>query len=667
VEAEERYRLLVVDDNPAIHQDIRKILLGLGRLQHDHMLDDLEHAFFGDGSSSAAGQEAGLITPARYEFDIDSAYQGQQACEMAAKAHGSFDPYALAFVDVRMPPGWDGVRTIRELWRIDKQLQVIVCTAYSDHSWEDMIRQLGLSDRLLVLKKPFDPIEVLQVAYALARKWSLERQAKRRLDQLEADVLERSRALEERNRDLKRQIVAREQAEQTIRHVATHDSLTGLPNRILLTDRLEHAVKRAKRSKNRVAVLMLDIDHFKEVNDVWGHAAGDELLRQVAVRLSAELRGGDTVARMGGDEFVVILDDLDSAEMANQVAQRILERFAEAFSIDGHTHQVSPSIGISVYPSDSTTIETLLKTADMAMYHVKKSGRNDYCSYAEWMGSQAVLRAAVKNELSGVLERDELELWYQPLFGAEQGEMVAVEALVRWRHPERGLLEPLQFIPIAEESGQIVQIGRWVCDQAFAQQRRWIDAGLSAVPLSVNVSARQLQHDDLVGLLQELLAKYNLTSDHIAVELTESVFTSDLDRARLVLAQLRDKGIRAIIDDFGTGYASLNRLKTLPIYAVKIDRFFVQNIVDDQRDAAIVMAIITLAHSLGVKVIAEGIEAEDQLAQLRSLQWKRDTTISCDQVQGYLFCRPLPAAELTELRVRNGPAPRQAILGTHQG
>ena len=305
------YRALIVDDNPSIHQDIRKILADQVTSKQDKAIEEFENVFFSDQTSSQV--KGSKAKQRRYRFALDSAYQGQQALELVSQAIGY---YALAFMDVRMPPGWDGVRTIHELWKVDKQLQIVVCTAYSDHSWEDIIDELGLSDRLLVLKKPFDSVEVLQAAHALARKWSLEQQVRRRLDQLEADVRARSVELEERNRDLQRQIAAKEEAERMILHVATHDALTGLPNRLLLSDRLQNVLNRAKRKDERVGVAMLDVDHFKSINDVWGHATGDELLKQVARRLEATLRSCDTVARLGGDEFILVLDELGCREDA---------------------------------------------------------------------------------------------------------------------------------------------------------------------------------------------------------------------------------------------------------------------------------------------------------------------------------------------------------------
>jgi len=625
-------RVLVVDDNEAIHQDLRKILL-----REVSAVDRLELAVFGGNAT-------------QYEaLAIDCVFQGREAYDRVQEALRAGQPYALAIVDVRMMPGWDGIETIEHLWRVDPYLQVLICTAYTDHSWEDIVQRLGARDSLLILRKPFDAIEVLQAAHALIKKWQLHQQLRQRLDDLELSVQHRTRELEQSNVQLKREIADRVLAEEQLKHLATHDSLTTLPNRVLLRDRVAQSLARAKRNDRALAVLLLDLDRFKEINDRLGHREGDHVLQVVAGRLARAIRECDTVARMGGDEFVVILGDLEHTAEAQAATERILAAIGEPLSDEGLDARVTASVGIAVYPADGTDIETLIKSADMAMYQAKSDGRGTSRLCSSWITSRALERATLREQLGRAQRQHELEMWYQPLLALDDGTLTGVEALLRWNHPELGLLEPSKFIPIAEESGLIVPIGEWTILTACEQSRRWQRAGIAPFPVAVNVSVRQLRHPRFADTVRQALAQTELEASCLHLELTESVVMEDLERSRETLLELHAIGVRIIIDDFGAGYSALSRLKDLPIYALKIDRFFIHNIIDDDRDAAIVVAIMALAQSLNVRVIAEGIETQQQIERLRELRLRPLTKPRCDELQGFLLSRPLPDREITAL------------------
>ncbi len=438
----------------------------------------------------------------------------------------------------------------------------------------------------------------------------------------------------------------RRNAEEQLRHLAHHDTLTGLPNRHLLQDRLKQALAFAGRNRAKVAVMFLDLDRFKTINDSLGHLVGDQLLGQVAERLTGALRAGDTVCRLGGDEFVIVLSNLKLASDAATVAGHLLERVAPPFAIDGRELYVSGSIGISVYPDDAETIDALMRNADTAMYHVKESGRNGFQFFAATMNAAANRRLAVETELRAALRRNELELFYQPIIDLETRRVRALEALVRWRHPGRGLLPPGAFVTIAEETGLIHQIGHWALGEACAQARRWQDDGYPVVPVSVNLSARQFRERDFVDAVRGILHRTGLAPQLLEIEVTEHTLIEQIDNASGTLDALAALGVQIAIDDFGVGYSSLSYLKRFAIDRVKIDRSFVRNIPSDADGAAITAAIISMSKSLKLRVVAEGVENEQQLEFL--------AFHGCDEVQGYLFCRPVPPLEAPRLFGANG-------------
>ncbi|MCC6590673.1 MAG: EAL domain-containing protein [Bryobacterales bacterium] len=593
-----KYRLLVIDDNQAIHDDLRKILIG-ETAGHSDLLDD-EELLFETKSVQAA------------QFEIDSAYQGEEGLLKLLHALEEGAPYAVAFVDIRMPPGWDGVETVSRLWEKCPELQVVICTAYSDYSWNDMVRKLGHSDSLVILKKPFDNIEVIQLAHALTRKWTVSRQARLKRRELET-------------------LVAR--ATEDLAYNASHDVLTDLPNRRLFADRLQQAIAAARRSGEQVGLLYVDLDGFKVVNDTLGHSTGDDLLRAVVARMKSRLRQCDTLARMGGDEFTLIATDLHDAESASVLAQRLRSTLNDPFQVEGHELFVTASIGISIYPTDGRDVVELLRKADAAMYEAKRQGRNRALFFTSEIGHASAERLQLETALRTALGQQQFDLHYQPQFELTTQRLVRFEALLRWNHPVRGSIPPSKFIPIAEECGLIVPIGNWVLAEACKTARKWRDAG-NHLPVAVNVSAHQFCRSDFIATVIEAVQAAGIDPTLVELELTESAIVNDLQDFAPKIARLRELGIGVAIDDFGSGYSSFSYLEKLPVAAVKIDRTFLDGLESTPRARSVVKGMVTLAHSIGLRVVVEGVETAGQLRALCESQ--------ADEVQGFLLGRPAP-------------------------
>ena len=431
-------------------------------------------------------------------------------------------------------------------------------------------------------------------------------------------------------------ITERKQSEERMRHIAQHDALTGLPNRMALLMRLAQLLPEARRHGWKIAMMFLDLDRFKIINDTLGHQVGDELLREVACRLSSVVRETDFVARLGGDEFVIILPGISSAADAAVVAGKAIGALSSAIEANGHELHTTPSIGISVFPDDGPDGDTILKNADTAMYHAKAAGRNNFQFFATEMNLITSERLSIEHKLRHAIARNELALCFQPQFHAADSAPTGVEALLRWHHPTEGMISPARFIPVAEETGIIVEIGEWVLATACREMKRWIDAGLKPLRMAVNVSARQLRRRDFCETVANALTLSGLPAELLELEITESSVMENPQEAILILERLGRMGVTLAIDDFGTGYSSLAYLKLFPIDHLKIDRSFVADIEIDLNDRAIAFGTIALAHSLGLKVIAEGVETEDQLELLR--------TNGCDEVQGFLLSKPLYSA-----------------------
>jgi diguanylate cyclase (GGDEF)-like protein len=604
-------RILVIDDNDAIHRDFQKTLGGAAA--PSAKLSAAKAALFG---------EVAVQTSARPVFEMESALQGQEGLWKVEAAMRDGKPFNVAFVDMRMPPGWDGVQTIQRLLAADPDVQVVICTAYSDYSWDEISEKLGVTDRLLILKKPFDPLEVSQLAAALSEKWSLKHKAQLKMDELETMVRDRTAELV---------------------HAAGHDRLTGLPNRALLSDRITQTIERNKRNPElEYALLFLDFDRFKLVNDSLGHDAGDELLAAIATRLTAALRPTDSVsmpeataARLGGDEFVILADGLRDPHDAARIAERLLKTLSEPYTIKGHTITNTVSIGIATSGAGYTRAEDMVRDADTAMYHAKATGKARYVMFDQKMHEEAAARLEAENELRHAAGNGELLLHYQPIVSLETGELESLEALVRWNHPRRGMIAPNQFIPICEETGLIVTVGYWVLREACRQLKAWQTRfpEMPELSMSINVSARQLQAPGLVDEIDRILRETGVSANSIVLEITETAMIQNAETSIPVLEQLKARGLRLHMDDFGTGYSSLSCLHRFPLDGLKIDRSFVA-VMSQKRDyAAVVHAIITLANNLGITLIAEGIETPEDAAMLQ--------TMGCAKAQGYLFAKPM--------------------------
>jgi diguanylate cyclase (GGDEF)-like protein len=424
-------------------------------------------------------------------------------------------------------------------------------------------------------------------------------------------------------------------------HRAQHDALTDLPNRLMLNDRLTQAISLARRNNHQLAVLFLDLDGFKNINDSLGHVIGDKLLQSVALRLSACVRKSDTISRQGGDEFVILLPEVTHAEDAAVSATKIIAEIKKTHNIDEQHLRITVSIGVSTYPNDGEDAETLIKNADTAMYHTKQSGRDNYQFFTPHMSLRAVERQSLEGQLRYALERQELLLHYQPKVNLKSGSITSVEVLVRWQHPEHGLLLPGQFLKIAEDTGMIVEIGQWVIREACRQTRDWLDAGIQAVPVAINISSQEFRNEHFLEGVQVALKTSCLDPRFLELELTETVLMRHVDSTTQVLGQLKAMGVRLAVDDFGIGYSSLSYLTRFPIDTLKLDQSFLHHIAANSNEAIVVRAVISMARSLKLRVVAEGVETPEQLKFLQAH--------GCEEGQGYYFSRPVVGERFEKL------------------
>jgi diguanylate cyclase (GGDEF)-like protein len=479
------------------------------------------------------------------------------------------------------------------------------------------------------ITKPFD-LRHVEAAVRRALEHHELREAKRRYEEHLEELVEQRTA----ERD----------------HLAYHEALTGLPNRILFRDHLTLAIAQARRHEQMLVVIFISIDRFKRLNDTLGHGMGDRMLCGVAERLARIGDEGDTVASCGGEEFALLVSGVSRTESAVRVAQKVQEALKSPFNFDGHELFITVSVGIGLYPYDGADAQTLLQNTGVALAGARQQGGDNYQFYRADMNDQSFKRLELENSLRRAVERDEFVVYYQPQINIKTSQIVGMEALVRWQHPELGLISPMEFIPLAEETGLIVPIGEWVLRTACAQNKAWQEARFAPLQVSVNFSPRQFQQPDLVEQVKRAVGDARLEPRYLGIELTESSIMKDAELTIKTLQQLKETGVQVSIDDFGTGYSSLSYLKRFPIDILKIDISFVRNSTTDPRDAAIIRAIITLAHSLNLKVIAEGVETQEQLRFLSSLR--------CDEVQGYLFGTPLPAEAFRQILLE-GAAPRR--------
>lgn len=732
INVNDRFRLLVIDDNPAIHMDFIKIL----KTSSTSKLDNLSETIFGED-----------IKKEKFpEFEIDVASQGQEGVQLIQEALQKNQPYSLAFVDIRMPPGWDGIETIKHIWELDKNIQIVICTAYSDYSWEETVSHLGKTDNLLILKKPFDNISVRQLACALTTKWKLAEATRSYTENLQRQVYDRTLSLQEslslvkstfesssdgilvlnncgviidynqklltmlgipeevistkseevlidflqtkllhpnefisrikylhtqldeisvdtiKFKDGKifecysqphmldkkiigrildfRDITKRAKLENELKYQATHDALTGLANRIKLLERMRIAIKTSEQNQTKFAVLFLDFDRFKLVNDSLSHEAGDQLLKMAANRLQTLVRSEDTLARLGGDEFVIIYMNIKKEDSFINKIRQILETFQEPFEINQRKIVLTASIGISFFPKDATTVNTLLRNADTAMYRAKAEKGNNFKFYDHAMNMQTLEELDRETELRAAILNQEFFLAYQPQIEVENEKLIAVEALIRWKHPTKGELGPMDFIPLAEETGLIKSIGEWVLRTACLQNKAWQEAGFTPIRIAVNVSAQQFKQMDFIETVRNILKETQLEPCYLELELTENVMLSNREVIRAV-TELKKLGVRIAIDDFGTGFSSLSYLHKIPFDRLKIDGSFIQHIKSTKDDEVIIRAVIAMAKNLNLEVLAEGVETRDQLNFLKRYH--------CEDVQGFFYSKPLTGKELEEI------------------
>ncbi|NJJ55543.1 putative bifunctional diguanylate cyclase/phosphodiesterase [Pseudomonas sp. B14(2022)] len=602
-------RILIVDDTTSIHQDFRKILCA--DTDGEASLDTLEQTLFG------------TTTVVRQAFVLDSAYQGQEALDLVNRALAANAPYAMAFIDMRMPPGWDGLETIEQLWNVDPNLQIALCTAYSDYSFEAIEARLKYNDQLLILKKPFDHLEIRQMASALTWKWQLAQDAALKVIGLE-------RTIEDRVQELLK-----------VSHLLQYDALTELPNSTLLGDRLTQAIALGRRHDTQLAVMFIGLDRFKRINNALGYPVGDEVLQQVSQSLVAAVRASDSVFRYGSDEFVILLNDVQHPQQTQHIAQKVLKAISVTRHVAGHDLSVTASLGISLYPNDSSTAVELIKHAETAMHTTKERGPDDLSFYTEDMNLRAQHQQNLESAIRQALEHDEFALHYQPKLDLKTGRILGAEALIRWFQPRSGWVHPADFIPVAEDSGLIVPLTQWVLRHACEQAQAWRTMGLAPLRISVNISAIDFRQREFVDNLAAILKQTGLPPNQLELEITESVLMQNVDDTVDILNRIKAMGVRLALDDFGTGYSSLSYLRRFPINVLKIDQSFVRGLHENSQDAQLISAIIGMGKSLELNIIAEGVETVEQLNFLRAQH--------CEEGQGFLFSKAVPAKDFAQL------------------
>jgi diguanylate cyclase (GGDEF)-like protein len=609
----QRMRILIADDEAELREAYRQILVTEQATEEAAAFEKLRLRLYSD--KAAAQPQPPKAMPARTSFDVVFCDGAEAAVAAVRDSLKIGMPFAMAFLDVRMPPGPDGVWAATRIRELEPAMEIVICTAFSDVDAGEIARLVPPEEKLSYLQKPFHPSEIRQMALSLASKW---------------------------------------RAERRIIKLAYFDPLTGLPNREQSRSRMSSAIATAARRNQSLAVLYLDLDDFKRVNDTLGHSVGDQLLCLVAERLRDCLRPGDTIAanplalarsghiaRLGGDEFIVLLPELRNEEEAARVAARLIDELKQPINLGLHTLVVTPSIGIAVFPRDGTDVDTLLRHADLAMYFAKRASPGGFQVFSDSMHYAASKRFAIEEQLRDALPRGEFALLYQPQFDVVSGAVSGVEALLRWNNDQLGCVAPADFIPVAEETGLIVAIGDWVMRQACRQARKWRDEGLPVVRMAVNVSARQFAMDEFPSMVEAIIKETGIEASMLELEITESVVMQDQESAERTFARLKALGVSLAIDDFGTGYSSFARLRHFSVNRLKIDRSFVTNLVDGTDDRAITAAIIAMSQSLRISVTAEGVETFPQLVFLQQQ--------ACHDAQGYFFSRPLTPEDAGEL------------------
>lgn len=636
-EFEAERRILIIDDQSQIHETFARIFRSDHRNEDD--LDDFEARFLSDDQTQE--NEDDTSAPV---FSLSHAYSGEEGVHEVQKSIDQQTPFSVAFVDMRMPKGMDGLETTKRLWRIDPNLQVVICTAYSDHTWDDIVASLGYSDRLLLLRKPFEQDEARQLALALSEKSRLSIRQEEKMELLESEV----------NR--------RRKAETELRDMAHRDALTALPNRPFLLEKLEQVLaSQGPRRRSCDAILFLDLDNFKIINDSLGHEAGDELLNQVASRLQECVRDhdtasrcsenvedesivGDETVRLGGDEFVILLEQLAHRDDALRVARRIVQRICEPFQLGDRLVTVGTSVGVAFIDESLTDGHEALRNADTAMYQAKNSGKGQIAVFDQTMHDAVVARHELEAQLRLALREEKFELRYQPIVNLKTCQIQGVEVLSRWRGADGEYVPPSEFVPVAEEIGLISQFGEWVLEQSMrefsAMMASFKDEVRPDIYLGVNISRRQLGDPFFIDRLQAIIDRTKFDWS-LKLEMSENGDSRHNERSLQTMLDLHQSGVGIHIDDFGKGNSSLTCFHDYPIETVKIDRTFTASITIDHGHAIITQAIVQLAHHLMANIVCQGVESAKQLNLLR--QW------GCDLAQGYIFAPPLDIVELEQL------------------
>ena len=644
-------RVLIIDDQSQIHETFARIFQCDQRSEHE--LDDFEARFLLDDSEPQARQPSSAPV-----FALTHAYSGEEGVYEVQKSVEAGARFSVAFVDMRMPRGMDGLATIRRLWRIDADLQVVICTAYSDHTWDDIVRTLGYSDKLLLLRKPFEHDEARQLALALSEKYRLSIHQEEKLELLKSEV----------NR--------RRKAESELRDMAHRDALTALPNRPFLIEKLEQVLaNQGPRRRSHDALLFLDLDNFKIINDSLGHEAGDDLLNQVAVRLQECVRdhdtasrcsdsvdtsddaAGDETIRLGGDEFVVLLERLTHRDDALLVARRIVQRICEPFSLGDRLVTVGTSVGVAFIDDSLADGHEALRNADTAMYQAKNSGKGQIAVFDQTMHDAVVARHELEAQLRVALREEKFELRYQPIVNLKTCQIQGVEVLSRWRGDDGEYVPPSEFVPVAEEIGLINHFGEWVLERSMrefsAMMASFEDEQRPQVYLGVNISRRQLADPFFIDRLQAIIDRTRFKWS-LKLEMSENGDTRHNERSLQTMLDLHQSGVGIHIDDFGKGNSSLTCFHDYPIETVKIDRTFTASITIDHGHAIITQAIVQLAHHLMANIVCQGVESAQQLNLLQ--QW------GCDLAQGYIFAPPLDIVQLERLLITPGESDGIKIL-----
>ena len=644
--SDEERRILIIDDQAEIHETFARIFTQGRRKEED--LDEFEAQFLTDDEP-----EPQTRPNANFAFNVTHAYSGEEGVHALQRSMDECRGFAVAFVDMRMPRGMDGLETIERLWRIDPNLQVVICTAYSDHTWDEVLARLGYTDRLLLLRKPFAQDEARQLALALSEKARL------------------AKLQDEKLHTLRNEVNLRRKAESELREMAHRDALTRLPNRPFLLNRLEQLLaSQGPRRRSHDAILFLDLDNFKIINDSLGHEAGDDLLNQVAQRLRECVRDHDTASRcseetsdepgeetvrLGGDEFVVLLERMDKRDDALLVARRIVKRICEPFQIGDRLVTVGTSVGVAFIDESIQDAHDALRNADTAMYQAKNSGKGQIALFDQTMHEAVVARHELEAELRVALNDEKFELRYQPIVNLQTGRIQGVEVLTRWRDKNGNYVPPSEFVPITEEIGLISQFGEWVLERSmreFSTMMETLGGGQDAY-LGVNISRRHLCDPFFIDRLEKIVERAHFHGA-LKLEMAEHSDTRHSERSMQTMRDLHESGVGVHIDDFGKGNSSLTCFHAYPIETVKIDRTFTASITTDQGHAIITQAIVQLAHHLTASIVCQGIESKEQVELLR--KW------GCDLGQGYFFAEPLSIAELTSLLIDPETSPGIRML-----